>query len=200
MIYDFIELFSGTSNMTKIFSDNNFNCLSIDYNKNSNAMLIKNILDIQPGKLKAKVIWSSPECTYFSKLAFTHHYWKKIAYHKYIPTNENTLKAIKLHKHALEIIKKSECKIYFIENPVGLLQFQDFMKNIPYKYKINQCCYGNFTKKPTHIFTNIKTNKFNKICSCNYNRFENSQSYDTSRYGLPIKLCEKILEITKDNL
>lgn len=60
-------------------------------------------------------------------------------------------------KTAMKIIKFVKPDIWTLENPVGLLREQPFMK--PLEKYINTTCYCRFSKpykKPTHIWSNVK--------------------------------------------
>ena len=60
-------------------------------------------------------------------------------------------------KRALKIIKHVRPHIWTLENPVGLLKGQQFMRKYnKYKHTTCYCKWGKPYKKPTNIWTNVK--------------------------------------------
>jgi hypothetical protein len=104
------------------------------------------------------VVWSSPPCEQFS---IANHFRAWTPDHK--PRTQKTVDAVKLHRHALQLIHDMNPKIYFIENPRGLLRTMPWMK--PYRlYQITYCRYGCPVQKPTDIWTNYPAPGFKKPC------------------------------------
>lgn len=198
MVFKMLELFAGSCNMSKAFWDYGFQVDNIDDNSErvSKASIIGNIRKIK--QLKGyDVIWSSPPCTYFCRYSYIHGHWK---YGK--PNTVECYQSCLLHIHALDLIKNSDCKVWFIENPLGILKHMSFMQNIGNLYQLDYCMYGSEFKKATNVWSNIKLD----VKKCNHvfrhMSFQNTYNYngENERSVIPELFCDSIARQTVDYL
>lgn len=159
-----LELFCGTKSVSKVFSERDFEVISLDYNKKFDATHTEDIITWNHtiySRDYFDVIWASPDCTTWS-LASGGKYRKKDSIfglnneHQDKTDNANNM-ILKL----IEILKYFNCKVWFIENPRGLLQYypplQQFIKDS--NAYMNVVYYGNYNDwglvKPTNIWSNL---------------------------------------------
>jgi site-specific DNA-cytosine methylase len=156
-----LELFSGSKVMSSTFKEHGWEVFTVDYDQELEPDLAININNLAAEKITElfghpDVIWSSPPCECFS---IANHYrcWTP----KRKPRNNKVIDAMRLHQHALEIIKELSPKYYFVENPRGMLRKMPWMK--PYqRYTVTYCQYGHTIQKPTDIWTNYPNPQFKK--------------------------------------
>ena len=124
------------------------------------------------------LIWASPDCAAWSRAAGVVHF-ETSGVAK--PKTEKAKKAFLMIEKTLEIIAyflllNPDLKFY-IENPVGKLQYVDFMRPdemfcnpiIKRMVRIDQCQYGREYMKPTHIWTNDSLWKERGKCKGRHN-------------------------------
>jgi len=160
-----LELFCGTKSAGKVFSENGYEVISLDFNPKFNATHTEDILTwdytIYPSD-HFEVIWASPDCKTWS-LATGGKYRRKD--NIYGLNNEYQNEADlgnNMVLRVIEILKYFNCKAWFIENPRGLLQYfpplQEFIKET-YSNK-SLVYYGNYNDwgliKPTNIWSNLQ--------------------------------------------
>ena len=191
----FLELFSGSKIMSKIFKQNGWNVFNVDWKEESDLNIdILNLKTIDIIKLCGStpdIIWASPECTCFSLAARDTHL-KKEKNGSYTPKTPKAEHDIKTIKHVLNLIKELNPKIWFIENPVGKLSKMNFMPN-KYLQKVDFCMYGLPIKKQTHLWCNHSLN----FWKCNHDKHLSWDEYKAKknhleRAILPIVFCETI--------
>jgi hypothetical protein len=188
-----LELFAGSCVMSNTFKDYGFDVESIDYNPDSNALTISDVLDIVDIS-GFDVVFSAPPCTYFSRYAYIHHHWKNGK-----PVTEVCKHDINVHLYALKLIRNSGCKLWFIENPLGILKHLNFMQNVGFMYQFEQCMYGGEYKKSTNIWSNCDNLDLKK---CNHKvrhkSFERSYNYDgvNDRSVYPKSFCDYIAKFS----
>lgn len=165
----FLELFSGSGQMSEAAKQAGFEVVSIDnveeYNP-THCFDIKSLTAehiIQLCGSRPAVIWASPPCTKFS-VARIGDNWK----HRQ-PRNQETLDAIALVEHAINLIKSLKPTFYFIENPRGMLRTLPIMlyslrRTVTYCQYLKHLPRDKRPMKPTDIWTNSKL----RFKSCNY--------------------------------
>lgn len=163
-----LELFSGSGDMARHFRELDFKSFTIDNNKDfeNHTDLIIDILKVTPEMIIEKfgrpdVIWASPPCTAFSVASIGHHWTGGKG--AYIPKTEFAILSKKIVEHTLYLIQELNPKIYFIENPRGVLRKMPFMQNLN-RYTITYCQYGDNRMKPTDIWTNFINPNFKPMC------------------------------------
>lgn len=119
------------------------------------------------------------------------------------------------------MIQELKPKYWFIENPVGMLRKQYFMKELPRK-TVTYCQYGKRYRKATDIWTNaiqwIPRKKCDPGNSCHEEArrgmrrgiqgianpdlpsWANWKENSLTRAMLPKELCEEILNVCEGNL
>ena len=154
-----IELFAGSHSVSKAlrkFLANEFDVrvLSVDNDPKTNASVIANINKwdykndlrefLKRKRLKDIVcVHASPPCTIFSRA-------------KTIGTR-NIQSGSRNVKRALKIIRFVKPDIWTLENPIGLLIEQPFMRKLDkYINSTSYCRFGTPFKKPTHIWSNVE--------------------------------------------
>jgi site-specific DNA-cytosine methylase len=155
-----LELFSGSGVMARAFEAAGFDTFTIDNEPKFKPDLCADINLVEASHLVEQcgdidVLWSGQPCHTFSVMSIGRH-WTKDG----LPKSPECLANIKLHKHALELIDKLCPKVWFIENPRGLLHKQkwmiEFVEDHDGKiYPFTQCQYGLSHMKPSVIMTNL---------------------------------------------
>jgi hypothetical protein len=107
------------------------------------------------------VMWCSPSCTKFSVASIGRN-WIKDG-DNVIAKNEEAENAKKIVIHTLKLIKELKPKIWFIENPRGMLRKMPFMQNLP-RNTVTYCQYGDKRMKPTDIWSNYIDINFKPPC------------------------------------
>jgi len=151
-----IELFCGTKSISNAFKDRGHEIFTIDNNSIFKPDLCIDILNFDVSMLPERfaipnVIWASPPCTCFSVASISTHWGG--GFRAYEPKTEKAKQSIKLVQKTIKIIKKTQPKLWFIENPRGVLRKLSFMSNLPRK-SVTYCQYGDKRMKPTDIWTN----------------------------------------------
>ncbi len=161
-----IDYGSGTGSFSEAFVRLGHEVLRVDINAKFkdvpftqiadvlNENIIKIIKDFNP-----HVAVGSPPCTTFSRGSIS-TYWTG-GDKAYIPKIQKTHDGITLAKRFKQLCRMS--KIFFIENPVGLLSKMGFMQDLK-MYEIWYCQYLDKVAKPTNIWTNSKVWVPRPIC------------------------------------
>jgi hypothetical protein len=209
-----LELFSGSKSMAGVFKEHGWNTFTVDFDAKLKPDLVADISklisdDILNNFGHPDVIWSSPPCQCFC----TPGLWK---YRPDGVDSQDRLKAIELHKHAIQLIKDLTPTYYFIENPRGTLRHQRFMKVYP-RYTITYCQYGFEYMKPTDIWTNHPAPRFKPACdygdTCHTHvphegrengvrlriGVDHGMKDGFERSSIPKPLCEHIVKICDKN-
>jgi hypothetical protein len=164
-----LELFSGTGSVGKCCQQLGWDVVSVDLLLPADHQV--DIMDFdykQYPKDEFDVVWSSPECTQYSKA-------KSRGQRDIQGANKIVLKT-------LEIIEYFDCEYWFLENPqTGKLKEQDFMKNLPF-VDCDYCMYGKPYRKRTRIWTNKKVNVF--LCNKNCGSFIDGKHIGSCGNGL----------------
>ena len=156
-----LELFSGSGVMSKAFSNDGFETLTWDINKEYNPDVCRDIFEFDNEceylHRKYDVIWASPPCQCFSVASIGSN-WKG----DYEPKTDKTKMAIQIVRKTISIIEYMKPKFWFIENPRGVLRKMSFMQGLTRK-TLTYCQYGDDRMKPTDIWTNADIN-FKPMC------------------------------------
>jgi len=152
-----LELFCGRKCIGEVFKKK-YDMVSLDYNPKFNATHTEDILEWDYKQYEPEtfeVIWASPDCTTWS-LASGGKYRRQ---NNIYSQHENGQKAERMIIRLLEMIEYFKPKMFFIENPRGLLQHFPPMKDLESKNNKTLVYYGNYNwgfPKATHIWSNIK--------------------------------------------
>jgi len=194
----FLELFSGNKSISKVFIKEfeGLEVLSLDIEQKLNPDVCIDILKwdykIYP-EGHFDIIWASPDCRSWSVAGYGRH--RQLP--SLIPKTETAILGELLIHKTLEIINYFKPKIWFIENPRGLLRHFPPMKTLPFCHLVY---YGNYDY-PMEKATNIWCNKFlwddekRPILDIERDAQGNNKYFQTnkkSRSLIPSKLVEKI--------
>lgn len=205
-----LELFAGTRCISKAFERKGHQTFSVEWNKNFenitvyddiNNLTKERIIEICGGV--PDVIWASPDCTTYSVAALSHH--RLMPNHQ--PKTEYAKFCDKTNKYLVELIQQVNPKLFFIENPRGVLRKMDFMQHLP-RYTITYCQYGDFRMKPTDIWTNHPCPNFKPPCKRGMSWHvavprgaKTGTQYISgakNRSKIPDELCDYIVKISED--
>ena len=211
-----LELFAGTRSISKAFEKRGYKTFSIEWNKDfENIDLYEDINNVSAQDIIKlcggipDIIWASPDCTTYSIAGISHHRKKNNETGNLEPISDYAKFCDKTNKHVLDLIKKLEPKLYFIENPRGGLRKMDFMQGLP-RYTVTYCQYGDKRMKPTDIWTNHPNPKFKPMCHNGDNCHEKAPRGSRTgtqglkgakeRSAIPEELCEHIVDICNELL
>ena len=210
-----LELFSGSGRMSDYFETLGFETFRVEYNDQLETSRIDLNIDITylTSEMiiekfgRPDVIWASPPCTTFSVASIGTHWTGGIG--AYIPKSTKSKRGLKLLEHTIKLIEELNPKLYFIENPRGVMRKMQVMKNLPL-YTITYCQYGDNRMKPTDIWTNHISPNFKPMCSPNDNcHISAPRGSRTGTQGLkgnyersliPHEFCKYVAELSKDYL
>ena len=146
-----LDLFSGTQSLKDVCDKLEYEYLSLDIDAETNPSICSDIMDwdYKNSTIKPDIIWSSPECKWYSKLTSSN---KKYT----LDDIENGMgEGDKLVLRVFDIIKFFNPLKWYMENPfTGRLKTRDIMKDRKF-YRTDYCCWGMSYKKPTAIWTNV---------------------------------------------
>lgn len=164
-----LELFAGTRSIGKAFEKRGHKVFSVEWNKDfKNIDLYKDISELTAEEILEKfghpdVIWMSPDCTTFSIAAISHHRRKNEENGNLDPVSDYAKFCDEVDQHCLDLIRKLNPSLWFIENPRGGMRKMTWMKGLP-RYTVTYCQYGDNRMKPTDIWTNHPNPKFKPPC------------------------------------
>lgn len=207
-----LELFAGTRCISQAFERKGHQCFTVEWSKKfDNISLYEDINNLTPEivyKLcggKPDVIWASPDCATYSVAALYRH---RKAPH-YLPKSDYAKFCDKTNTHLIKLIKEINPKLYFIENPRGVMRKMPFMEGLP-RYTVTYCQYGDIRMKPTDIWTNHPNPNFRPACKpgmpCHIPAPRGSKTgtqylpNSRERSKIPDDLCDYIVKISEDYL
>ena len=209
-----LELFAGSRSIGKEAEKQGHEVFSVDWKKFDNIDLVIDILKLKLSDVPfiPNMVWASPDCTTYSIAAISHHR------DGVLPKTDYALKCdeVNIHVHNLikEWLKINPNLKYYIENPRGMMNKMNFVKNCQVA-TVWFCKYGDKRAKPTHIFTNNLRTLFNpegwkpkEQCFNGNKKCKHEAAPRGSRNGtqglkgsyerskIPSELCKEIIEIT----
>ena len=161
-----LELFSGTGSFSKVAKERGHKTFTVDFDKQFNPDLCIDILDFDISMLPEEfrnpdIIWASPPCQKFSIMT-VYRNWKKEG-EDYYPKNNESIKACMIVNKTMDIIKQLKPRFWVIENPMGMLRKQVFMKEL-HRDTVTYCQYGLEYQKKTDLWNNLN-HHFKPCCS-----------------------------------
>lgn len=152
MVYNTVELFAGTGSFSKVARARGHNIFRVELDKSFEAELHKDILQVTKKDLPKEIdiLWASPPCTAFSVASIGSSWCGD-----YCPKRVESALGMAYVLKTLQLIKELKPKIWFIENPRGVLRKMAFMNDI-HRNTVTYCQYGDNRMKPTDIWTNLK--------------------------------------------
>lgn len=161
-----VELFAGTQSFSKVAREQGNGTLTIDNEFYLNPDVCQDILKIDSHNLRGlcfsygmdniDILWASPPCQAFSVAAIGKNWDKETRE----PKSESALLGLKLLEKTIKLIAETNPKIWFIENPRGMMRKvidKLFKKYLITGYKldtVSYCRYGDTRMKPTDIWNN----------------------------------------------
>ena len=151
-----LELFAGSRSIGKAAESLGHEVFSSDINDFPGIDYLCDILmfDRKQMPFQPDMIWASPPCTGFSVAAIGHHWTGGRG--AYIPKTETAKLGIELLRETLRIIDEINPKVWFIENPRGLMRKMPELEG-KHRKTVTYCQYGDSRMKPTDIWTNSRT-------------------------------------------
>lgn len=150
-----LELFAGSRSMGKAAEELGMRVHSSDLTPYHGIDTVGNLLHIPIQHwvdMAPDVIHASPPCTSFSVASIGHHWTGgKGAYE---PKTTGAYIGLALLHRTLEIIEACKPKVWFMENPRGLMRKMPATEALPMRHTVTYCQYGDTRMKPTDVWTN----------------------------------------------
>lgn len=206
-----LDIFCGSGSFGNVAKQKGFEVISLDNRRRKGTCeptIKSDITELDPyffSSLKPSILWAGLPCDIWSNASGGFH-----LDNNFNPKTEKAKKHLDIFFKTIEIIKNTNSKFFFIENPRGKLQhfppLIDFTKET--KSTIYNCTlssYGFPTTKPTIIisnFPNLKLLKMDPFGRGHKNK--NQESFDNmtkvQRQKTPKKLIESIINQVNSNL
>lgn len=197
-----LELFCGTKSIGKVAKARGHQVYSVDIDVMHEPDLIADILKLDLSALPwiPDMIWASPPCTTFSVASMGKH-WTGGA-RAYIPKTKAAIHGLKMMARTKGIILKLKPKIWFIENPRGVMRKVIGLEK--FQHTVTYCQYGDKRMKPTDLWTNCAAWNPRPMCkngdSCHEAAPRGSKAGTQGLAGavergvIPPALCLEIIE------
>jgi hypothetical protein len=156
-----LELYSGTKSFSKVAEALGHSTFTVDNNKDLNPDRCIDFLQLPVIPFTNQgwdILWASPPCTAFSVASIGRHWTGGLR--SYIPKSETAKIGLLLLDKTIEFISIVKPKIWFIENPRGVMRkvidemFKKHGIHDQRRLTISYCQYGDSRMKPTDIWTN----------------------------------------------
>ena len=150
-----LELYAGSRSIGRAAQQMGMEVMSTDIEPYEGINIVGNILALPMQEwidFAPDIIWASPPCTSFSVASIGHHWTGGKG--AYIPKTKGAYLGMALMHKTLEIIEACKPKVWFIENPRGLMRKMPEMEALPRRETVTYCQYGDSRMKPTDVWTN----------------------------------------------
>lgn len=187
-----LEFFCGTKSISNEAEGLGMNTFTSDSNKSFKSHYTVNILNFDVSKVpfKPDIIWASPPCTAFSVASAWKHWDNKK------PITLFALAAIEIVKKTLALIEYFNPKVFYIENPRGMLRHTGLLDHL-IRHTVTYCQYGDTRMKPTDIWTNNTLWNPKPECKltdiCHEKDGTNKLTTAKLRAVIPPQLCREVL-------
>lgn len=142
-----VGLFAGLGGFSAAFEDSDeWRAVTVDIEQEFEPLIRGDVGRMWPSDLGVQpdVVLASPPCTLFS-FAGNHEHWDL---ENHVPVTPEARDAVALVHHTLGVIKGLNPRFWFVENPVGRMQW--FIDEEP--RRVTYCRYGESYMKPTHLW------------------------------------------------
>lgn len=161
-----LELFAGSRSIGKAAEAIGAEVLSTDITDFGGIHVVGDVLRIPLQTFvdfAPDVVWASPPCTAFSVASIGHH-WKG-GPGGYLPRSQGAFLGLALMRQTLAIIEATRPRVWFIENPRGLMRKMPEMAALGgRRVTVTYCQYGDKRMKPTDIWTNCDAWSPRPVC------------------------------------
>jgi hypothetical protein len=156
-----LELFSGTGTLSRVAREMGHETITVDNDYACGADWCLNIAErdewrfFQPPLYEFDMVWASPPCESFSVASIGTH-WGGGA-KAYEPKTKQAQSALSLINELALLIDTIGPKVWYIENPRGVMRKVSPYEKIPdffTRHTVTYCQYGDTRMKPTDIWTN----------------------------------------------
>lgn len=147
-----LELFAGSRSIGKAAEALGLEVLSCDITAYDGIHVVGDVLALPMKRwveFQPDIIWASPPCTGFSVAAIGHHWGEGRT-----PKTSTACLGMALAIKTIEIIRACKPKVWYVENPRGMLRTLPLMKPLGTPHTVTYCQYGDTRQKPTDIWTN----------------------------------------------
>ena len=160
-----VELFCGLKSFSNVAKALGHDTFTVDIDDKFSPNLCRDILQLRGKELPEDidVLWASPPCETFSIASCGHHWHPDKT-----PKTEAANIGLQILERTIYFIYLLKPKIWFIENPRGLMRkkIDEFFNKYGVtanRYTVTYCQYGDTRMKPTDIWTNAVMN-FKPMC------------------------------------
>jgi hypothetical protein len=145
-----VELFCGTKSFSKVAVERGHKTFTVDNDSRHQPDACISVLAIEACDLPQRpdFLWASPPCQAFSVAAIAHN-WNEDK----TPKSERALIGIQLVEKTVQLIRDTNPRWWFIENPRGMLRTLPLMQKFT-RRTVSYCQYGDTRMKPTDVWTN----------------------------------------------
>ena len=204
-----LELFSGTGVLSAAFRERGHRTLTVDWEGTHKPDLKADIGTLTADDIvrqfgRPDIIWASPDCTTYSVMCISRHRDGTK------PKTEYAARCDAVNAHVCDLIRQLKPKVWFVENPVGMLRKMPFIQKLledtgGRMHTVTYCQYGERRQKPTDIFTNHPDPQFRPPCrrgdKCHDAAPRGSKTGTQGLKGkalrakLPKELCDHVVRI-----
>lgn len=194
------ELFKGSGSVGKVANKLGYKVVSLDFDPIYTPDIETDILKWDYKKYSREnnfipdYIWASPPCNTYSPLAYP---LKERNIENAKPISNRAKIGTDILYKTLEIInyfiKVNPKLLYCIENPRGMMRYDEKMKKLPYMDTTYYCYYGDKKLKPTNFWSNypLGLKQIKEVCDeytpvCDLTDIKD-------RYSIPPKLIKQII-------
>lgn len=205
-----LELFCGTKSIGKEFANKGFEVVSVDFDKQFNATITADILDLNPrdfAHIGFDCIWASPPCNAFS-VAVIGRNWT----HDHKPKTEVARTGLAILEKAVDFIQTLTVVnpniLWWMENPRGKMRRMPILSGF-HRETVTYCQYGDSRMKPTDIWTNTQWIP-RPVCarksSCHESAPRGSKTGTLALKGsvarsvIPSELCKEIADYASEEI
>jgi hypothetical protein len=203
MTVKLLELFKGTGSVGKVAKRMGMTVMSIDILDKYEPDITADILEWdykafhEETGFTPELLWASPPCNTFSILS---KIFKERNTKTAKPKSARAREGTEILYRTLEIIKYFQkvnpALVYVVENPRGMMRFDEKVMRLPHRDTTLYCLYGDVRRKPTDFFNNVSLDLKEIVPkACEGKELVSVAALPLKkRYVIPPKLVRTILE------